>query len=66
LLCHHGLLHAGENRLPLGQREAKGLIRQFLAFKGGHLCHDFGSIPWLDHKLHGEPHADTSVSDVTI
>jgi len=63
LLCHHGLLHAGEQRLAFGQREAKGLIRQFLALKGGHLGHDGGSIPLLDYHLHDKLHAHASDPD---
>jgi hypothetical protein len=63
LLRNHDLLRAGEDRLPLGQAQAEGRVRQFLAFKGGHLRHNCGPIPWLDHELHRELHAHTSDPD---
>src|SRR5262249_35476491 len=50
----------------LGQGQAEGRVRQFLALKGDHLAHNRGSVPWLDNQLHSELHTHASVSDVAI
>jgi len=62
LLRHHRLLHASEDGLALGQREAESLVRQLLPRQGGHLRHDCGSIPWFDDELHRDLHQHASSS----
>src|SRR5262245_12676780 len=66
LLRNHGLLHAGEDDLALGQTQAEGRVAQRLPRQSGHLRHDLRSIPWLDNQLQAELHAHASVSDLTI
>ncbi len=60
LLGNHGLLHAGEERLALGQGEAEGRVHERHPHKGGDFCHDRRPITGFDDHLHRDLHQRTS------